>query len=230
MKSKAIVTLFIIVVAASTACAAVQESRYVEVLGTVERQIPSDRAFMIAEISAKRESAAEARSGAEAVRTAISSMLAKHALPSDAIIFSNPRTEPEYDYSGGKRVFSEYKVTIRLSLRLDDMRVLAAIEEFESDAGDFRIIWVDLSSTREGEYRKAGLSEAFAHARAKAEALAQQAGRSLGGVEFVREEEAEMRSSGGDVAMNSADPYEGKGIYPIRIYIRIRVRFEMQDK
>ena len=93
----------------------------------------------------------------------------------------------------------------------------------------YEIRWMRLSSLAEGLARKNAIGEALQAARTKAVLLAEEGGAKLGKLLEVTEEQVEQPEFSYS-ARNVRDPYEGTAAYPIEILVRVRAKFELNDK
>ena len=87
-----------------------------------------------------------------------------------------------------------------------------------------------LSGSTEGLARKNAIAEALQAARTKAALLAEEGGARLGKLLEVTEEEVELPEEGTGRIRNVGDPHAGTAAYPIEILVRVRAKFELNEK
>src|SRR5262249_58345 len=132
---------------------------------------------------------------------------------------------------GGKRIDLGFASSAVLALVLVDLTNYGNLLTFLGTREGYEVVNIVLRSSTEGEARKQAVAEALRAARAKAALLDEEGSARLGKLLEVTEEEVETRSfSDYPSSANAPDPNEGKGVYPIGIFVRVRAKYELVDK
>ena len=173
---------------------------HVVTTGTGEVQLSPDRATVMLGVQSRATTVAQATADNARRQRAIIDTLRALGLGSDQISTVNFNVSPEMQYPPNQTPkVTGYVVTnmVRASLRrVEDVgrTIDAALAKGAND-----ISGVEFTSSRADSARRAAITEAVAHARADAEAMARAAGGSLGqlleltsGVEPIRPFEATM--------------------------------------
>ena len=165
-------------------------SPVVVTIGQATIMAAPDRAFVtIAAESRSKISGDAQRMNAEAM-TAVMAKLQQAGVPKDAIRTVSYDLQPEFDYANGRQTLRDYAARNAIEVRLDDMTRVGAVLDAAGSGGATSIggIRFDLK-TRDAVEREA-LKQAVADARARAEAAASGAGRSIDRVVRIQEEGA----------------------------------------
>ena len=149
--------------------------------------------------------------------------------PATALAVKTRATEREWEWEEKKRIAIGFSSSASVSVVLTDLTNYGKLLTFLGTSEGFEVLYVSLGSSSEGEVRKQAITEALQAARAKAALLAKEGGSKLGRMLEVTEEEVETRSFNDyPASANSRDPNEGKGVYPIGIYVRVRAKYELK--
>lgn len=145
--------------------------------------------------------------------------------------FRSNRRAREWDENTKNWVPSGYEASAAFSVILVGLTNYGRFLTYLGTHDGFEIRWQSMGSSEEGEARKGAIAEALRAARAKAALLAEEGGARLGKLLEVTEEEVETREFGGAMwGGNAPDPNAGTGVYPIGIFVRVRAKFELDER
>jgi uncharacterized protein YggE len=185
-----VAVVLVATLSATSAGAQDQNASSVVVTGEgVVRRLP-DRAFVILTTEARSKSPRDAqRANAEAMES-VQQRLRGSRLASDAIRTLGYDLQQEYDFVNNRRVARDYVARNTIEVRIDDIARVGELLDLGVGSGATQVSGVrfDLKS-RDAAEREA-LRLAVERARAKAEAAASGAGRSLDRIVRVEEEGA----------------------------------------
>lgn len=177
------------VLAAAPALAAGEQQRTIAVTGEASRVVPNDIATFDAVVSVRRATPAAALRAASArMRRVVA------ALESGGIAAGDLATQAAGVHRAGHKR-TGYVATSDVAVTVHALARTARLIEDAVDAGATRIDGPEFArEDTDPAYREA-LSAALGQARAKAEALAADAGATLGAVQSITESGAEVESS-----------------------------------
>ena len=144
----------------------------------VVRRVP-DRAFIDISVESRAKTPREAQAQNAGAMSTVQQKLRAANLAPDAVRTTGYGVEPEFDFVSGRRVLRDYLARNAIEARLDDLNrvgeiVDLAIGSGATSVGDVRF---DLKDRRAAEREALGM--AVADARARADAIAVAAGRSI---------------------------------------------------
>ncbi|MGE5358819.1 MAG: SIMPL domain-containing protein [Bacteroidales bacterium] len=144
---------------------------------TVRR--PADRASVDVSVETRAKSPREAQSQNAEVMSTVQKQLRAANLPADAIRTQSFTVEAEYDFTNGRRVLRGFVARNSIEVRVDDLARLGEIVDRATNAGATAIgdVRFDLKDRRAAEQQ--ALTQAVQDARARAEAMASAAGKSI---------------------------------------------------
>lgn len=150
--------------------------------------------------------------------------------PLSALTLKERKTKQDWDHQR-KRVFVGFSSTATVSVNLLDLTNYSKLLTYIGTHEEFEIQWMNMSGSAEGAVRKSAVADALQAARAKAALLAEEGKGKLGKLLEVTEEEVEIPEYGSRRQMrNVGDPRAGTAAYPIEILVRVRAKFELDDK
>jgi uncharacterized protein YggE len=174
-------------------CARAQEpvlpsSPVVVTIGQATILAAPDRAFVtIAAESRSRNSADAQRQNADAM-TAVMAKLQQAGIPKDAIRTLSYDLQPEFDYANGRQTLRDYVARNSIEVRLDDMTRVGAALDAAGSGGATSIGGIRFDVHNREAVEREALRQAVADARARADAAAAGAGRTIDRVIRVQED------------------------------------------
>jgi uncharacterized protein YggE len=155
--------------------------------GQATINVQPDRAFVtIAAESRSRNSGEAQRQNAEAM-TAVLQKLQQAGVPKDAIRTIGYELQPEFDYANGRQTFRTYVARNTVEVRLDDMDRVGVVIDAAGTGGATSIGGIRFDVRNRQALERDALRQAVADARARADAAASGAGRTIDGVLRIEE-------------------------------------------
>jgi uncharacterized protein len=146
-----------------------------------------DRAFVtIAAESRSRNSGEAQRQNAESM-TAVLQTLQKAGVPKEAIRTIGYDLQPEFDYANGRQTFRTYVARNTVEVRLDSIDRVGAVIDAAGTGGATSIGGIRFDVRNREALERDALRQAVADARAKADAAASGAGRTIDRVIKIEE-------------------------------------------
>jgi uncharacterized protein YggE len=223
MKATAILVLTVI------ACAASAGERFVSTIGTVQREIPADRLAMTLEVAATEKTIEASVASLDRLLEELVAQSAALKFPATAVTVKERRTQRAREWNGQKQVDTGFSSSATLSLNLLSLTNYAKLLTYIGTHEGYEIPWMRMSSSAEGLARMDAIAEALRVARTKAMLLAEEGGAKLGRLLEVTEEQVEQPEFSYS-ARNVRDPHEGTVAYPVEILVRVRAKFELNEK
>jgi uncharacterized protein YggE len=147
-----------------------------------------DRAFVtIAAESRARNSADAQRQNADAM-TAVLAKLQQAGIPKEAIRTMAYDLQPEFDYANGRQALRGYVARNTIEVRLDDMTTVGVVLDAAGSGGATSIGGVRFDVRNRDALERDALRQAVGEARARADAAAAGAGRTIDRVIRIQEE------------------------------------------
>jgi uncharacterized protein YggE len=190
MKKTTLILLAIGVLAATAARAQelVPSAPVVVTMGQATITVAPDRAFVtIAAESRSRTSADAQRQNADAM-TAVMAKLQQAGIPKDAIRTLAYDLQPDFDYANGRQTLRGYVARNTIEVRLDDMTRLGVVLDAAGSGGATSIGGIRFDVRNRDVLERDALRQAVADARARADAAAAGAGRTIDRVIRIQEE------------------------------------------
>lgn len=230
MKTVQLVVSFVVIIATSPSGGA--SERFASTLGTVQREISADRAGLTLQVKALDKTVEGSIAKLERLLAALRTEAAKLKYPESAFTIKSRATAKEWEWGEGrKKTDLGFSSSAVLSVFLVDLTNYGKLLTFLGTHEGYEVANIALRSSTEGEARKQAIAEALRAARAKAALLADEGAAKLGKLLEVTEEEVETRSWREETwSANAPDPNEGKGVYPIGIFVRVRAKYELLDR
>ena len=208
---------------------AVAGERFASTTGTVRKELSADRVSFTLQVKATDKTVEASIAKLERLLADLFTEANKLKYSSNAFSIKTRATAREWEWDDKKKTSVGFTSSASVSVILTELASFGKLLTFLGTTEGFEVLWVSLASSAEGEARKQVIAEALRAARAKAALLAEEGGAKLGRLLEVTEEEVETRSlSDYPSSANAPDPNEGKGIYPIGIYVRVRAKFEIK--
>jgi uncharacterized protein YggE len=149
---------------------------------------PPDRAFVtVAAESRSRISSEAQRQNADAM-TAVLSKLQQAGIPKDAIRTLAYDLQPEFDYANGRQTLRGYVARNTVEVRLDDLSRVGLVLDAAGSGGATSIGGIRFDIRNRESVERDALRQAVADARARADAAAAGAGRTIDRVIRIQEE------------------------------------------
>jgi uncharacterized protein len=147
-----------------------------------------DRAFvMIAAESRSRMPTEAQRQNADAM-TAVMARLQQAGIPKDAIRTLAYDLQPEFDYANGRQTLRDYVARNTIEVRLDDITRVGVVLDAAGSGGATSIGGIRFDVRNRDVVERDALRQAVADARARADAAAAGAGRTIDRVIRIQEE------------------------------------------
>ncbi|MBM3883471.1 MAG: DUF541 domain-containing protein [Verrucomicrobia bacterium] len=223
MKTTAILVLTVI------ACMASAGERFVSTIGTVQREIPADRLAMTLEVGATEKTIEASVASLDRLLEEFGAQITALKYPATAVTVKERKTQKAREWNGQKQVDIGFSSSATLSLSLLSLTNYSKLLTYIGTHEGYEIPWTRMSSSAEGSARRDAIAEALRAARTKAVLLAEEGGAKLGKVLEVTEEQVEQPEFSYS-ARNARDPHEGTAAYPIEILVRVRAKFELNEK
>ena len=175
--------------------------------------VAPDRAFVtVAAESRSRISAEAQRQNADAM-TAVMAKLQSAGIPKDAIRTLAYDLQPEFDYANGRQTLRGYVARNTIEVRVDDMTRMGVVLDAAGSGGATSIGGIRFDLRNRDVVERDALRQAVADARARADAAAAGAGRTVDRVIRIQEEGAPelpprpmMRMAAADQAVTPITP------------------------
>jgi uncharacterized protein len=224
-------TTVILALTLLTCAAACASERFVTTIGTVEREIPADRLAMTLEVEAIGKTIPESIASLDRLLEDFGKQMSALHYPTTAVSVKERKTKKAWDWVDQKKLPLGFSSSATLSVSLFSLTNYSKLLTYIGTHEEFEMTWMNMSGSAEGEVRKSAVAEALQAARAKAALLAQEGNAKLGRLLEVGEEEVEIPEFGHVRRYrNARDPREGSAAYPIEILVRVRAKFELNDK
>lgn len=148
-----------------------------------------DRAWLTVATETRDGKAEDARRKAAEVMTDVQSALRRAGVPGDALRTTGFSLTPEINYNNGRGEIRGYVVRNRVEVRVDDLEKLGTIIDAAQtrSATGLSIIGPRFDLKNERDAQNEAVKLAVQAARARAEAMASGAGRSLGSILRIEE-------------------------------------------
>jgi uncharacterized protein YggE len=213
------------------ACAALGGERFVSTIGTVQREIPADRLAMTLEVAATEKTIEASVAGLDRLLEEFHAQIAALDYPATAVSVKERKTQKAWEWNDQKRVPLGFSSSAVLSLNLLSLTNYSKLITYIGTHEAYEIRWTRMSGSAEGLARKSAIGEALQAARTKAGLLAEEGGAKLGKLLEATEEEVELPEFSNTARYrNARDPHEGTAAYPIEILVRVRAKFELNEK
>jgi uncharacterized protein YggE len=146
-----------------------------------------DRAFvMVAAESHSKNSGEAQRQNADAM-TAVLQKLAQAGVPKDAIRTIGYELQPEFDYANGRQTFRSYVARNTVEVRLDNIDRVGSVIDAAGTGGATSIGGIRFDVRNREALERDALRQAVSDARARADAAASGAGRTIDAVLRIEE-------------------------------------------
>ncbi|MCX6917530.1 MAG: SIMPL domain-containing protein [Verrucomicrobia bacterium] len=198
-------------------------------IGTVQREIPADRLAMTLEVAATEKTIEASVASLDLLLEELGAQVAKLNYPATAVAVKERKTQKAWEWEGQKKVPLGFSSSAMLSLNLPALTNYSRLLYIGTHE-QYEIRWMRMSGSAEGLTRKNAIAEALQAARTKAVLLAEEGGAKLGKLIEVMEEEVELPEEGTGRIRNVGDAHAGTAAYPIEILVRVRAKFELNEK
>ena len=223
MKTKAILVLTMIT------CVASAGERFVSTIGTVQREIPAGRLAMNLEITATEKTIEASIVSLDRLLDELGVQIAALKYPATAITVKERKTRKAWEWQEQKKVPLGFSSSAMVSVNLLSLTNYSKLLTYIGTHEAYETPWMRMSSSAEGLARKNAIGEALQAARTKAVLLAEEGEAKLGKLLEVTEEQVEQPEFSYS-ARNARDPHEGTAVYPIEVLVRVRAKFELNEK
>ncbi len=138
-----------------------------------------DRAFVDITVETRARNPRDAQAQNAETMSNVQQKLRAANLPRDAVRTIGYGVEPEFDFTNGRRVLRDYVARNAVEVRLDDLSRVGEIIDLATTSGATSVgdVRFDLKDRQAAE--REALAAAVADAKARAEAIASAAGRSV---------------------------------------------------
>ena len=219
-----------VLVLAMMACPAFADERFVSTIGTVQREISADRLAMTLEVAATEKTIEASVARLDRLLEEFGAKITALGFPGTTIALKERKTQKAWEWDAQKKVDLGFSSSATLSLNLPSLTNYSKLLTYIGTHEAYEIRWMRLSASTEGLARKNAIAEALQAARNKAALLAEEGGARLGKLLEVTEEEVELPEEGTGRIRNAGDPHAGTAAYPIEILVRVRAKFELNEK
>lgn len=177
---------------------------------------PPDEATMYFGVTRRDADAKKALAKASTAAEKINAELRKQGITKDDLQTSNVSVYPQYRDSGGKSVIDGFQASIDVTAKVKDLEKLGAIITALTNAGAQNVNGPAFGIGEDAPYRNQAIKKAVDDARSQAEAMADAAGKSVGGVVSISASSVnvpvpmwgQMRGAGLDTAASADVPIE----------------------
>lgn len=182
-------TLFIAAALAAAAPARGQQSEVPTIVASGEavvRKAP-DVALIAIAVETRARTSREAQSTNADLSNAVLKRIADLGIPKDALRTASLRVEQEFDYTNGRRTPRGYVARNSVEVRVDDVAKTGEVSDAAVQAGATSIEGVRFELRDRSAAEREALRLAVADARARADAMASGAGRSVDRIVKIEE-------------------------------------------
>ena len=166
-----------------------RERRWISVAAEGEAAVAPDMAVVSLSVSGTGKQLAATRDDVNARSSAVLARLRELGVAEGDLNAPDVAIHPEYDYRKGQRLVG-YRVVRQLTAKVRDLERLGAVLDGIVAAGANEVHGAQMSASDPSAAEHEALRAAVTSARAKAEALAEAGGVSLGGLARIEEESA----------------------------------------
>lgn len=187
-----ILLLTLLALLAPTAPAAAQPLDVATIVSTGEavvRKAP-DMALLGVAVETRARTSREAQSANADIASAMLKRLGDLGIPKDALRTAGLRVEQEFDYSNGRRTPRGYVARNSVEVRVDDVTKTGEVSDAAVQAGATAIEGVRFELKDRSAAEREALRLAVADARARADAMASGAGRTIDRIVKIEESRA----------------------------------------
>lgn len=142
-------------------------------------KIAPDQAFVTVASEARAKTAQEAQRLNTQAAQAVTDSLRKASLAPDAVRTISYNLSPEFDFTNGKQVLRGYVARNTIEVRVDDVTRVGEIVQLAVGSGATSISGIRFDLKNRVEIERQALAAAVKQARARADAMAVAAGRSV---------------------------------------------------
>jgi uncharacterized protein YggE len=171
-----------------------QEERWISVVATGEASVAPDLAIVSFAVTGSGKDLAPTRDDVNKRSSKVLASLRELGVAEGDLHAPDVGIHPEYDYRKGQRL-TGYRVVRQMTAKVRDLDRLGDVLDWLVSAGANELQGAQMSASDPSAAEHEALRTAITAARAKAEALADAGGVSLGGLDRIEEE------SGGAVPM-----------------------------
>ena len=146
-----------------------------------------DRAFVTVTAQSRSRNSADAqRQNADAMNLVLQK-IQQAGVPKDAVKTIGYELQPEFDYANGRQTFRGYLARNTVEIRLDDMDRIGIVIDAAAGGGATSIGGIRFDVRNRESLERDALRQAVADARARADAMAAGAGRTIDRVIRIEE-------------------------------------------
>jgi uncharacterized protein YggE len=138
-----------------------------------------DRAFVTVAAESRSKNSAEAQRQNAAAMTAVLQKIQQSGISKDAIRTLSYDLQPEFDYANGRQTLRGYVARNTVEVRLDELDRMGAVLDAAGSGGATSIGGIRFDVRDRAGLEREALRRAVADARARADAMAEGAGRSI---------------------------------------------------
>jgi len=164
-----------------------QEERWISVVATGEASVAPDLAIVSFAVSGSGKELATTRDDVNKRSSKVLASLRELGVAEGDLNAPDVGIHPEYDYRKGQRLTC-YRVVRQMTAKVRDLDRLGDVLDWLVSAGANEVQGAQMSASDPSAAEHEALRMAITAARAKAEALADAGGVSLGGLDQVEEE------------------------------------------
>ena len=227
---RTVISIVSSVLAATTAFAAQADVPMIVATGeAVVRKAP-DAARLGVSVETRARTSREAQSANAEIAAAVLKRIAALGIASDALRTASLRVEQEFDYSNGRRTPRGYVARNSIEVRVDDVTKVGELSDALVQAGATSIEGVRFELKDPAAAEREALRLAVVDARARADAIASGAGRSIDRILKIEESRATPYEPRPMVAVRAAADAATTPVEPGFIDVRAHVTLTVAIK
>jgi len=156
--------------------------------------LPPDRAYVTIAAEGRAQKSPDAQRLATAAMTSVQNAIKGLGLPADVIRTTSYTVQPQYDFANNRQTFREYLARNVIEVRIDDLSKLADVIDAAGTSGATSVSSLRFDLKNRSAAELDALRRAVRDAQARAQAIADGAGRQLGPIVRVQEQRSSSAS------------------------------------
>ncbi len=190
--------------------------------------LPPDRAYVQIAAEGRAAKIPDAQRLAAAAMTTVQAAVKALGLAADTIRTTSYVVQPEYDYNAGRQTFRDYLSRNVIEVRVDDLTRLAGVIDAAGTSGAASVSSLRFDLKNRGAAELDALRRAVRDANARAAAIAEGAGKTLGAIVRLQEQRSSAASpvfqgAGGGGGARAGGAAPATPIEPGEIQVRAQV-------
>ena len=156
--------------------------------------LPPDRAYVQIGAEGRAQKPAEAQKLAAAAMATVQATLKSVGIATEAIRTAAYTVQPQYDYNAGRQTFRDYLARNVIEVRVDDLARLTDVIDAAGTSGAATVASLRFDLKDRATPERDALRRAVRDATARAQAIAEGAGRTLGPIQRIQEQRTSSAS------------------------------------